>query len=438
MALAMARAIEAHVWKPLIASWLGWLFDGYETFALVLVAPIAVRQLISQDQLPQAPIYIGGLLAVTLVGWATGGVAAGILADYIGRRRMLMLSILFYAAFAGLSALAPTYAALLVFRFMTGLGLGAEWGPGAALVAEVWPPPVRGRAAGTLQSAFGFGSILATVIWLVVAPLDPSAWRYMFLLGALPALLLLYIRSSVSEPAMWVTVDERRHAARQRAASGHAAEPEDEGLVRFTMHYVVSTPELRRRLILLLLMSLSSIVGWWAVSSWIPQYGGQILSATGRDPQQGATITGLSYYVGGIAGFWALGALGDTWGRKRTITCYFLLALVMVWVLFLLVRDPVLFLIATAVNGFFTVGQFSWMPMYLPELFPTGVRGSAISLVFDITRYVAALGPLLAGWLIASLGGIATAASIIGVIYLLGLVATPFAGPETKGTPLPA
>src|SRR5919204_4223373 len=104
MALAMARAIEAHVWKPLIASWLGWLFDGYETFALVLVAPIAVRQLISQDQLPQAPIYIGGLLAVTLVGWATGGDAAGILADYVGRRRGLMLSLFCYALFARLGA----------------------------------------------------------------------------------------------------------------------------------------------------------------------------------------------------------------------------------------------------------------------------------------------------------------------------------------------
>ena len=104
----------------------------------------------------------------------------------------------------------------------------------------------------------------------------------------------------------------------------------------------------------------------------------------------------------------------------------------------MLVHDPVLFLVVTAVNGFFTVGQFSWMPMYLPELFPTGVRGSAISLVFDITRYVAALGPLLAGWLIATLGGsISSAASIIGVIYVVGLIATPFAGPETKGTPLP-
>src|SRR5436309_15666287 len=137
VALALTRSVEAPVWRALIASWLGWLFDGYETFALVLVAPIAVRQLIPADQLPQAPIYIGGLLAATLFGWATGGVAAGILADYIGRRRVLMLSIFCYAMFAGLSAFAPVYWALLLFRFLTGLGLGAEWGPGAAMVAEL-------------------------------------------------------------------------------------------------------------------------------------------------------------------------------------------------------------------------------------------------------------------------------------------------------------
>src|ERR671930_35264 len=106
---------------------------------------------------PRLPLYVGGLLAATLLGWATGGVAAGILADYIGRKRMLMLSILGYAAFTGLSALAPTYWLLLLFRFLTGLGLGAEWGPGAAMVAELWPAPVRGRAAGGLQAAFGVG-----------------------------------------------------------------------------------------------------------------------------------------------------------------------------------------------------------------------------------------------------------------------------------------
>jgi MFS family permease len=113
-------------------------------------------------------------------------------------------------------------------------------------------------------------------------------------------------------------------------------------------------------------------------------------------------------------------------------------SVLLVLVLFRAVSDPSLFLVVTAVTGFFTAGQFAWMPVYLPELFPTAVRGSAISLVFDVTRYIAAAGPLLAGWLIGTLGGVGPAASIVGLIYILGLLVTPFAGPETKGQPLPA
>jgi MFS family permease len=438
MAVAASVRITAASWRALIASWLGWMFDGYETYALVLVGATAVRQLIAADQLDQLPIYFGGLLSVTLLGWATGGVIAGVLADYIGRKRMLMYSILWYALFAGLTAFAPNYWFLLAFRFLTGLGLGAEWGPGTALVAELWSPSKRGRAAATLQSAFGFGFLLAAAIWLVVAPLGPNGWRIMFLLGVLPALSLLYIRTGVREPDLWVDADQRRRAARERAARGDALHPDDHGLTRFTMHAVLATPALRRRLGMLLLMSLSCVVGWWATSTWIPQYAGQNAARAGLDAQQWAGLTGLIYNVGAIAGYLVLGVLADVWGRKPATWLFYLGSFVMVVVLFQFVHDPTLLVIAAAVNGFFTSGVFAWMPVYLPELFPTHVRGSAISLVFDSSRYLAALGPLLAGWLITVLGGsIGSAAVIIGLIYLLGLVITPFAGPETKGQPLP-
>ena len=140
-------SITAASWRALVASFLGWMFDGYETYALILVAAVALRQLLAPDQLANLPIYIGGLLAVTLVGWATGGIIAGILADYIGRKRMLMLSILWYALFTGLTAFAGGYASLLILRFLTGLGLGAEWGPGTAILGESWPAKSRGRGA---------------------------------------------------------------------------------------------------------------------------------------------------------------------------------------------------------------------------------------------------------------------------------------------------
>src|SRR5260370_2713678 len=115
---ARPQTLTADAWRALVASFLGWMFDGYETYALVLVAPVALRQLLLPDQLPRLPIYFGGLLAVTLVGWATGGITAGILADYVGRKRMLMLSILWYAVFTALTALSSPYLTLLLFPFL--------------------------------------------------------------------------------------------------------------------------------------------------------------------------------------------------------------------------------------------------------------------------------------------------------------------------------
>jgi MFS family permease len=435
---AQPQALTAASWRALIASFLGWMFDGYETYALILVAGVALRQLLPPDQLASIPIYIGGLLAVTLVGWATGGIIAGVLADYIGRKRMLMLSILWYALFTGLTAFAASYTSLLILRFLTGLGLGAEWGPGTAILGESWPSRSRGRAASVLQSAIGFGLLLASGVWLYVAPLGPDAWRYMFLLGVLPALSVLWIRSSVRDPDLWIAASERRRQARRRLASGEPASREDRILVGFTVKQILAIPDLRRRLLLLLALSLSTIVAWWAVSTWIPFYAGQLASRAGGDALRWAALAGLYYNLGGILGYFVFGVLADLWGRKPTMLLYYAGAVVLVLVLFRAVQDPSVFLVVAAVNGFFTLGQFAWMPVYLPELFPTAVRGSAISLVFDITRYLAAAGPLLAGWLIVSLGGVSMAASIIGLSYLLGLLVTPFAAPETKGRPLPA
>jgi MFS family permease len=143
------------------------------------------------------------------------------------------------------------------------------------------------------------------------------------------------------------------------------------------------------------------------------------------------------YNAGGIAGYLVLGWLADTFGRKPTIWLYYLGALGLSLCFFLLVHDMRALLLMAAANGFFTTGQFAWMTIYLPELFPTPVRGSAMCLVFDGSRSIAALGPLLTGWLISSFGGIGTAAAMMSLVYVVGLVVTPFAGPETKGKPLP-
>jgi len=297
-------------WRALIASWLGWMFYGYETYGLVLVMSPAVHQFLPPDRLPRASIYIGGLLAATMAGWAAGGVAAGVLADYFGRRRTLMLSILCYAIFAGLSAMSWGYWSLLIFRFLTGLGLGAEWGPGAAIVAEFWPPASRGRAGGALHAAYGVGLLMASGIWLLLNPSGQSSWRYMFVIGILPAFLLLYVRRCVDEPALWIAASRGRREAQERLQTGRGS-PQDRGLAQFTIACILSDPELRRRVGLLLLMSITTVVGWWSASTWIPEFAAELTKHAGNEMRLSSSMVGLMFGVGSIAGFLSLGFLAD-------------------------------------------------------------------------------------------------------------------------------
>ena len=432
----LAASISRASWRALVASWLGWMFDGYETYGLVLAMAPAVHQLLTPETLSKASLYMGGLLAATMVGWAAGGVAAGVVADYVGRRRTLMLSILCYAVFAGLAAISWDYWSLLMFRFLTGLGLGAEWGPGAAIVAEFWPPESRGRAGGALHAAHGVGFLVASGIWLLLSPLGPSSWRYMFLIGIIPAFLLLYLRRWVDEPALWVASNRERKEAKRRLESGSSS-AEDRKVVQFTLTRILSEPDMRRQVGILLVMSITTVVGWWSASTWIPEYAAHVRTLGGSQLQISSSMVGLMFSIGSVAGLLALGLLADSLGRKATIWLYYLGALLFSLCYFLLVRERGALLTMAAANGFFSTGQFAWMTIYLPELFPTRVRGTAMSLVFDSSRSIAGLGPLLGGWLISFFGGIGTAAAGMSLIYVVGLLVTPFAGPETKGKPLP-
>ncbi len=432
-----SRPLDPAAWRALLAAAFGWLFDGYETYALILVGAVAIGDLLPPDQRAQLPLYFGGLIGVTLVGWATGGLVGGVLADYLGRRRMLMLSVLCYAVFTGMSALAQTYWMLLVFRFLTGLGLGGEFCPGAALVGELWPPARRGRAAGVLASAFGIGTLLAAGLWFLIEPLGHGSWRYLFVIGVLPALLLLWMRRGIADPAVWIAADRRRQAARRAALEGRRLSEEERRLTRFTVVDLFASHELRRRTLLLLMMALSTIVGYWAVSTWIPQYATHVATRAGLGPDGWGARAGLLWSAGGIAGYLCLGSMADAWGRKRSFAFFFAGSLVAAGAPFLVDKSLHLFLFAVAVNGFFTTGQFAWLVMYPPEVYPTAVRGTGTAVVFNSARYVAALGPLVAGWLAESLGGIARAAVMMSAVYLIGLIVTPFAGPETRGRPLP-
>jgi MFS family permease len=248
--------------------------------------------------------------------------------------------------------------------------------------------------------------------------------------------LLLYLRRWVDEPALWVASSHERREARQRLESGGSS-PDDKRLAQFTLTHILSEPALRRRIGILLVMSITTVVGWWSASTWIPEYATHMRAHAGARLQVSSSLVGLMFSIGSVAGFLVLGLLADKLGRKPTIWLYYLGALLFSLCYFLIVRERNGFLSVAAVSGFFSSGQFAWMTIYLPELFPTRVRGTAMSLVFDSSRSIAGLGPLLAGWLSSFFGGIGTAAAVMSLIYIVGLLITPFAGPETKGKPLP-
>ena len=153
-------------WKTLFAANMGWMFDGYETFALILTIGVALRQLLDPSQFEQIPAYAGTVIAATLFGWGIGGILGGILADYIGRRQTMIYAILAYSMITGLSALAWDWTSFAVMRFLVGIAIGSEWATGASITAEVWPDHARGKGAGLMQCGLGIGCFLASLVWL--------------------------------------------------------------------------------------------------------------------------------------------------------------------------------------------------------------------------------------------------------------------------------
>src|SRR4029077_8515115 len=229
------RSLDRAQWNTLLASNLGWLFDGYETYALIISVGVALRQLLDPSQYAQIPAYAGTVIAFTLLGWGVGGLIGGGVADYIGRQRTMMLAILAYSLMTGLSAFAWDWMSFAVLRFLVGVAIGSEWVTGASIVSEIWPDRARGKGVGLMQCGLGVGFFLASLAWLFISPLGPSAWRYAYVLGILPALLTLWVRRAIPESERWERTDAQRRAAAERSRSGAALGAEEQALVRFTL-----------------------------------------------------------------------------------------------------------------------------------------------------------------------------------------------------------
>jgi MFS family permease len=421
------HGITREQWLVLGVAWLGWVFDSMDATIYVLVLHPSLAELLPAPSpgvaVPQEVIawYGGIIFSIFLIGWTIGGITFGLLADRIGRTRTLVITILIYAAFTGLAALSQEWWHLAAYRFLTALGIGGEWAAGAALVAETWPEDKRVKAAGILQSAWGVGFFVAAGLnWA----LSQYGWRLLFLVGILPAVVAVIVRLFVKESQQWI-----------KARS--AVAPDRRGVVM--MLWQIVQPPLRRRTVVGSGLAFVAVFGLWGATNWAPTLIRTLPDLQGVSPirvTESVSVAMMALNVGAILGYLSFGPLADRYGRKPAFALMFTGSLVMLPVTFLTSLDYSEMLIVLPLLGFFNNGIFSGFPIYLPELYPTALRATGAGFCFNAGRVLAAVGPLLTGLLVSTLGHFGRAASAIGLIYMVGLAILLMA-PETKGRPLP-
>jgi MFS family permease len=405
------RLLSGRHWAVLGLTMLFWLFDGYETYALLLTIGPSLHELLPVSELKALPRFAGYLISITLFGWAVGGMIGGILGDRIGRKRTMIGAVLLYSVFTGTSALAHSWEFLALTRFLTGVGIGAEWGVGTSLLQEMWPEKLRTKGAGVLQAAFSAGFVVASLIWIVAGGSLGLSWRAMYLFGIVPALIVAVLGRIIPESERWAKLaPSARDVVAALRANG-------------------------RNLIVAIVVSMSITVGFWAISSWVPTYAATLA----HDPKNAvyyAGWAGVLYAIGEIFGCIGFGLLAEQWGRRATLAFYLGGSIVITPIVFLWIREPIAVVLLQLANGYLTGGLYGWYAIHPPEIFPTAVRSTAISFIFNSARFLAMFGPIVASGLIAFFGGYGVTATILSSVFVVGIVAVFFL-PETKGRPLP-
>jgi len=397
------------------ASFLGWAMDAFDfqAFSLVLTA-IATTFALSQGQ-------AGIIATVSLVVSALGGVLAGTLADRIGRARTLMITIATYAVFTFLSGLAPNYGLLLTCRALQGLGFGGEWAAGAILVAEIANPAQRGRVMGMVQSAWAIGWGLAVIVYTIIFSfVGPDlAWRILFMLGLLPALLILYIRKNVQEPEVYAQTRE----AEQR----DTGEAEQRGASRNSLLQILRL-DLLGTTAAASLLSIGAQGGYYSIFTWLPTFLKQSRHLTVVNT--GAYLAAV--IVGSFFGYVVSGYVNDWIGRRATFAVYAICSALLV-VLYTQIPTGanVLLLILGVPLGFFASGIFSGFGSYLAELYPSRARGAGQGFTYNFGRAVGAFFPAIVGFLSVTIG-LGGAVAFGAIAYGLCLIALLFL-PETRG-----
>jgi MFS family permease len=396
--------------RTLIAAALGWGLDGFDVllYSNVQVFVMAALGIHSKA--------IAGLPnAFMLLASGIGGILFGFIADRIGRTKALMLSILTYSLCSLGSGLSTSIGMLIFFRFVLGLGMGGEWNTGATLVAETWPAHLRARAIAVVQSSWAWGLAAAAVTAYVVLEKLQLNWRLVFIVGVLPALVTLWIRSSVPESEMW---KERCHLPQTK-----------------TPFSAIFSPELRKSTIFLLLLNIFGLFAWWGLFSWMPPYLTLPVEKGGRGLGMMSTTWLLVTLnlVGMFPGYLCYGWVADKLGRKRSLIVYTLCAAALIPI-YAAARQPWIILVLGALVGFFGTGFFAGSGIIGSELFPTTVRARALGFTYNGARALSCIAPYTIGW-VGDRKGLSWAFLLCAIAFVLtALMALQL--PETKGKQL--
>jgi MFS family permease len=402
------RSASAEARRALIAAGAGWMLDSFDVmlYALVLASMMA--------DLGLSKTTAGWLGSIALLAAAFGGVAFGVIADRFGRTRALMASVLIYSFATFACGLANSVTQLAICRVILGIGMGGEWASGAALVSETWPKEHRGKALGLMQSAWAIGYAAAAIVTWLVLPI--GGWRAVFFVGILPALLTLWVRRSVEEPAIW----REKQLRTQPAERGRMGDVFAEGRTHVT--------------VALMAMNACCLFAWWGFNLWIPAYLSLPVAAGGIGLSTGA-MSGLvvAMQVGMWFGYVTFGFVSDAIGRRRTYVTYLIVAAILMLV-YSATRNPLLLLLLGPFVAFFGTGYYSGLGAVTAEIYPTDIRATAQGLTYNVGRVASAAAPFVVGSLAQS-HGFGYALSIASIAFVGAAICWTWI-PETRGREL--
>jgi MFS family permease len=418
--------ISRYQWSVLVATTLGWGLDGFDYSLFTQVAGPATTELLGQP----STFFSGLAVTVFLTGWAVGAICFGVIADYVGRVRVLITGVLLFSVFTALSVVVVNYAEFVTFRFIAGVGSGVELPIGAALVAEAWASNRhRAKASGVMMSGLALGALAAAVVYSFVGHLG---WRWTMAFGLIPAVLVLFIRRNVHEPESMADVKAARARRKAERAAGSARVSSD----RFVLVQLFSPPMLRTT-VACTVICVGALFAFWGVTTWTPQSIRAVLAAnglTGGDAVSAVSWGTAMLNIGGAIGYATWGFIADKIGRKNTFVLSLVVGLGAVCALYPFAETYAAYIWLLPVVGFGVFGVLSGTAVYFPEVFGPSVRASAMAVTNSIGRLCTAAGPLVAGaiatgWFDGDIAMAATVISALMVIAFIGLAMLP----ETRG-----